>query len=305
MAKPRVGSRLSDLNLRGMATQITGMNFETDPPTEETIHLWVRKLSPDEHDTCVRKASAARARLAAAYKDPDSEESMALRDAVEEWSTETIRAMLLADERRKHMEVVEAQLLGDEDSEWGKDDYLTSLREAWLDDPDGTPGLNQEYARDPDDAEAARVYAELKRFSDAAQNRIDVLVRHVVDELEATDREALVERILESRKKQETTTRWILEYDEWQLALGVRYHDPKLPAGAHHPEHKERYFENRQEVAETDPAIVEHLLGVYAQITVDIQAGKGSRPGPTSSPPSETPAEPEAVQPSSLQAVPI
>lgn len=295
MAKPRVGTRLSDLNLPGKPVQIKGTSYDVPGGREVVLDLYVRKLSPDEHDTCVRKGSAARARVTARQRDPESDEHLELIDKLDQWSRKTMEAMLVVEHKRTQSRVVEAMLLGEEDSEWAKDDYLRSLRDDWLDDPDGTPGLNRAYAADPDDPEASRVLAELKRFEEAHSNRLRIIGERFESELAMESDEAIAERLREQMAREEQQAAWILEYQAWQVALGTRLHDPSIPDDKPHPEHKERYFESRQEVAETDEDIINQLLEAFDEITVDVEAGKDSQPAPTSSPPSEPPAESEAA----------
>lgn len=270
--------RLSDLYRKGRE-----LTFDDG---EGPVIVWLAKVSPVDEEEVVRKANAKRARLLTYRSDPDSEEFLsALNDAYDFGDRALLVEYLIQPDLRKRTQALEAELADAE--EWSKDSYLQGLRDAWEGDDD-SPGLKDRYAADPEDQEAGRVLAELKRFRDQVNDRLDPELdelRHGYDdEPDHKLRERFAIRFLETR----ADLAWVSEYRRAQLYLAVR--DAK--------QRKVRYFENRAELDSIEDEILLPLIDAYEGLMVEIQEGKVSRPTPDSSPSSAPPAE-AGTEPSS------
>jgi hypothetical protein len=207
---------------------------------EGPVTVYVRKLSPADHDRAVKAAHAARSRLLAARADPDSDEFAELISTARELPRESLLTYLGEDERIRRRSVVEAELAAED--EWSKDSYLTGLQEAW--ETSGERTLREE----PDDPDAKRIAAELGRF----RERVDAVVdEHVTDYLDSVaDRsdQALQELVLDKTVESRAAVEWITEFRRCEIWLAVR-----------EPDKRTRVFNGRTEIDELSQEVLEQL----------------------------------------------
>jgi hypothetical protein len=272
--------RLGDLYVMGTPVEVTGR-------LGDVTTVWVQKLDPVDHDTCVRKAKAARARARASYRDTDSEEYLDARDTVESIPRETLIETIISPEVDKIRESVRAELSMGEDSEWAKDDYLSGLYDEWGD------ALSARYEEDPDDPEALRVLAEFERFEAALKEALDPQVDELRTMWTAADESALQEKALEVLIERQLQERWLEEFVRSEVWLATREacehclseidearrridagEPPQDAKNLHQDPHPRYYFVDRVEVDRLPPHVRSYLEAVYMQVAVDATEGK-------------------------------
>lgn len=272
MAKRR---RLTDLYVTGKEVVIN------DDSEDEPIVVYLQKLNPLESETALRKAGASRSRILAWGKDPDSEEYLAVKSEV--WDIkdrDTLVEYLIQEDLANKYSSAEAELAADE--EWSKDNYFQGLRDAW------EGGLADEWASDPENAEAKRVQVELKRFEDTVTERVEKDAEHLRSEWHNIDEGFLRDEVTEKFIKMRADMEWLREFRKCELWQATR--EPG--------NHRKLYFESRDEVDMLDPKVAQRLMQEYESLTVDVQEGKGSPETPASSPSSEASEKEETEQPS-------
>jgi hypothetical protein len=255
--------RLTDLYIVG--TEVVFDDGQGDP-----ITVFLRKLGPVEHETALKRANAARSRMAAVKRQPDSDDYLAHYAAVTEFSEEELASYLLEEHRASRAPIVEAELASE--GEWAKDGYLDGLHEAWLDG-----GMKEAYAKDPEDPEAKRVFDELGRFADKVDAEVAAEVEAKRADLEHMDLEKLQQAVFEKYMEVQASLAWLTEYRRCEIWLATR--DPK--------DKKTRYFESRDEVNDLPIEVSQRLMDAYRDISVEPMEGKDSLATDTSSPSSE------------------
>lgn len=294
---------LNDLYVRGTPVLITS-------PADSVV-IWMQKLDPVDHDRCVRKARAARARARATYQDHDSEEYLALVDAAWEAQREDLVQLIIAPEKSKLAQSIRAEMELSEDSEWAKDDYLAGLYQDW------TNTLEQRYVEDPDDPEALRVLAELRRFQDEFDAALTPRAQELTEQFGSLPDDAVREKAIEAIVEQRLQEAWFEEFVRSEIWLAsrqpcdlchseleeqVRRRDAGEPPIAednrHQTSHPKYYFADRDAVDRLHEKIREHLEATYLELSVDPIEGKGL-PGNGASSGSSEESAPEGIAPSS------
>lgn len=259
--------RLTDL-------YIVGQEVVFDDGQGDPVTVYVRKLSPVDHETALRNANAARSRASAVKTEVASDEHEQLKRMVDTYSVEDLVSYLVEDRRQNRKAVIEARVADEE--EWSKENYLQGLHDSWNDT------LQIRAIESPDDSDVVRVRAELDRY----EATVDAELKAETDDLEVElgDRptEQLRDQVLDKVIDVRSAMAWITEYRRCEVWLSVRELDRKT-----------RYFENRQEVDELPLEIFDRLSATYMAISVDTIEGKGSAETPPSSPSSEQPESPE------------
>lgn len=250
------------------------------PDGEEPMQVLIVKMSLPERETLVRKANKKKAQTLLMARDKESDHYQNLLAEVIEWPTETLTEWSIM-EALSEMETSQKHRLMAED-EWANDDYLEGLFDAWNDD------LKERYEDDPEDEEAAKVFAELNRFTEQLQARIDTERQEMVAVQGAKTRGALEDETVGSILKLEAEQAWAQEARFLKL-----YYSARQPTDG--PVRKApRIFETLDEVKETHESILKLLDDAYEELTVDPLEGKDSPVKPDSSPPSDSPVEAEA-----------
>lgn len=259
---------------------ITGREFAYSDGTsdEEPIVVWMQKLNSIETETCTRRANAARSRVSRAVADHESEDWQNAYDDVSDLERDTLIDLVIVDEVGRRLQVAQAEIAAEE--EWSKDDYLQGLNDAWF-GLDGTPDLKYVYEvgdeDDPRYPEAKRVFEELKRFEGKVNSRLEAEREAIRKDHASSDLNWLREQAVVHNLSLRGTAAWLTEYRRSQLYFGVREVE----------DHKQRYFEDRDEVDQLHPTLLELMEKHYSDLVVDAAEGKDSPPIQDSSPPSE------------------
>lgn len=274
--------RLTDLYKLGKEIRFN------DDEDEEPIIVWLRKLSPIEHEKALRRANSARVITMSQKDHPESEEFQSLLLDVAVLSREQKIASVIAEDVMKRRQARESELEFDEEEEWSKDGYLKGLKDAWDD------GMSQRYAEDPEDPEAKKVFEELKRFNSTVDELMEQEEEVMAREFETNSDEDLNIKMAKKLVELEADSAWLREFRRCEIWLSVRTQD-----------RKSYYFENREEVDELSIEIVNRLIEEYQGMITDPTVGKGLQAPQASSESYELPAPEETSAPSGqLVAVP-
>lgn len=200
-------NKLIDLFVRGQELKIV------DPEREVEVDVWLQKLNPTQHEAIVRRANAARAKMLAMKNDPDSDEYQSTYGEVLDMEKEDMINLIIAEEMGNKINAIESEI--SERDEWANDNYLQGLRDAWQEE------LSDKYFRDKDE-EAAKVYEELKRFTEqvakeAEAERQSLIADHLERNLEAVARDATKAKI-----DAMANIEWLKVFRKGQLVYGVR-----------------------------------------------------------------------------------
>lgn len=257
---------------------VVGREFElNDDSGGDPVTVYLKKLSPVEHETAMRRANAARARTIATANAPDSDEYLDTWESVADFDRDGLTLYLVEDRRLTRTQVIEAEFGAEE--EWSKDTYLVGLREEWED------RLKEVWATNNEDPDAARVHGELKRFSDTVQKAVEAELEAFQTDLESRSDEALRQQVLEKFLTVKASLAWLIEYRRCEVWLATRERDKKT-----------RVFATREEVDDLPVEVHSALSEAYRALVVDPQEGKGSRGTGSSSRSSEQPASPDMEQ---------
>lgn len=257
-----------------------GKELTFDDGGGEPITVYLRKLNSVDQETAIRKANAARARVYATGRDPESDEyAELLSQAIDIGTREDLISYLIQGRLAEFTTAKEAELAAEE--EWSKDGYLDGLRESWDDE------IQERYHVDPEDSEARHVYAELERFAE----QIKPFVEDEKSNLESLYAEKTLAELRELVAQElvsiSADIAWVREYRKCELWLATREQDGRT-----------RYFESRAEVDELPTEVVQRLTEEFQSLNVSAPEGKDSRATDDSSLSSEPP-EPVEITPSS------
>lgn len=266
------------------------------------VRVWVQPLNVPEHEKAARKAAAARATVLMWRHDETCEGYLEVRNQVETLDDDYIVEYLTTDELYERAQAITAEMAAEE--EWAKEDYLTGLTDAW--DPPGATevGLKEAYTLGPSHEryeEAAKVFAEMKRFQAQVDERLDPLFEMTRMSLRELGQAELRRRYTALEIKETADKAWGEEYRRCELWLGTREPcatcllSPEKAAKARHGDHSRRYFPSREVIDVLPDSIFLQLRVAFASLSVDVVTGKGSPATPSSSPSSEPSAagEPE------------
>lgn len=265
--------RLTDLWIVGKEVRLEdGDNFE---------EVWIQKLNPVEMADAARRADAIRARQLAMKNLANEDDYQAQMSAVLDYGDEPGRLIdyLISEDRSRSLRRHAAEMGADE--EWSKSNYLEGLRDAW-----GT--LEATLASNPEDIEASRVGAELKRFNDEVDDMVEDDMAVLKDTMMSLPMDELRDRMVKRLIEFQANSTWLEEFYRCQLWFGVRQKD----------NHKQRYFESREEVDGLAVAAFRLLREHYESLEVESVEGKDS-PAPAPSSTSSEPAASAAMEPSS------
>lgn len=277
--------RLADLYVTGIPLVIKDENGE---PAEE---LWLQKPGPIEHETCIRRANAARARVLMHRHDKESEEYLEQYARASDFGNREMLIEYLISRPLNDRRMSEQARLADEE-EWSKDDYLQGLHDSWEGDED-SPGLKDEYARDPEHPEAKQVFLEMKRFTDEIDRIMEGEKAALMRDFEHLSMAELTERVTDLLLETRADIAWGRELTMSELFYAIREGD----------DHKRRYFDKREDLDLVAPEVVRQLNDGYRELTVDPVEGKDSAETGASSSSSEPSATEEPASVSGLLAV--
>lgn len=303
-------ARLSDL--RKTAKKVTIHDVARDDngdvivdpggsPVRADIEVWVVKLNDVDYDKATTAADAAKARAMIGRNDHDSDEWLAHYGSALEMGDDPDRLIefLAAWHIGEQGPLIEARLALDEEGEWGKDNYLQGLFDAWL-GSDDQPGLDVIYVQKDDDPDtldadavtqleqAIKVHDEIARYQAQVEERRAYEKERFAREHESSSLDSLRVSVTEKYLQVQAEEVWYAAYQRHRTYLSTRRLDNR----------SKRYFESFAEFLDTDASVRQELLDAYESFAVEGAAGKESPVPQSSSPQSGSPGE-EGTSPSS------
>lgn len=246
--------RLTDLYAKGKYVTLNDDSGEMTP-----VRVWLSKITDLESKTAIEKSSTARVRHLLMQKDYDHEgralyiEQLNQLDGLDK---RTLTNIIIAPKMEEQVQSIEARIAAED--EWANDGYLESLREAWND------GLLEAYEKDPEDSDAKRVFDELYRFAEQVEEEAQAVKKDMLESYSDRPFEALMNLAVDRLIDIDGTTVWMDEFNRWRVFYAVKDED----------NHRERYFESRDEVDLLDSNIFNRLVDEYDNLVVPTQEGK-------------------------------
>lgn len=229
-------------------------------PLTDEITLWVKKLTPAEDKEAISHSYGPRAKilsLLGASKDDsgllefiDTMESLGLGER------EAQVNFLIAQDVQKAMQSQEYKIAAEK--EWSENDYLITLQAAWND------GIQDRYNLDNEDEEAARIFNELKRYTEQVQKAVERDREDLYDRMNDKSDAELQDKILKLFIEHAAGNAQMVEYHAWCIYLATRLKD----------DHSVKFFESRDEVDTYGEEFYEKLLQTYLELTIDSLEGK-------------------------------
>lgn len=239
-----------------------GDNQDTD-----VVKVFLRKLTPIDLQAAIKHANAARSRARTRYLDPESDDYQAAISASQSMGRDTAIDFLVSIKAGEIVEKHEARVTGEK--EWSEDSYLEGLRDSWADLESVFFSLDED---DPERAEANRIFAELKRFTDQVESSLSDELDDIRDVFEGRDDDWLFEEAAKKSMDSDCEQCWLTAYREAEIFYGVR--EAK--------DHNKRYFKDFEEVRNLSSPMVTRILEEYHALNVDPVEGKESEEPPTS-----------------------
>jgi len=225
---------------------------------EGEFSVWLQKITPFQEKQAIESSYAPRAATLALLKNEDDPARLAFMDTLEQWGLDDKEAQvnfLITPDVQKAERSIQLEIASHK--EWADDDYLISLQAAW------NEGLDEKFALDPEDIEASRVFAELKRYTEEVEFQLQEEREVLFDVKNAKSEESLLRDVLRMLVEHQAGQDQMAEYHKWEIYFATRLEE----------DHNEFFFQNRQEVDEW-PELYSRLLEEYIKMTVDSIEGK-------------------------------
>ena len=227
--------------------------------------VWIQRLSVDDAEEVFKRANAAKGIVLATMKDPDSELARSIDAQIFEWDEKMLIDFLVIMYMAEREPIISAQHAYEEDSEWAKDDYLDSLRLSWIGAGE-TEGLREEYARNPENVDAANVLAELTRFVDEVEKIVAQVTDRKRSEFRQDHEDDLRRRVREELVKGESERAFARELHDCQIWIATRKVE----------DHTVREFDRRADIDLLDEEIRKSLVEGYRRVAIPSLEGKDS-----------------------------
>ena len=248
--------RLTDLYTFGKEVTIN------DDSGEDPVTVYLAKITELEQRQAIEKSSAARAKFLKIERDKNDPQRYFYVDQLETitdiTSEQALAEIAAAGDLMEVHQSIEARL--EEEEEWTKNGYLQSLRDAWID------GAEEDYLKDQEDEDAKRIYTELNRFAEQVEDEFESAKVDVLSDYMNRGIQELLDICVDKLIEIEGSTSWVEEFNRWRLFFAVR--DPD--------NHKERYFESREELDYLSGEVVKTLVDHYESMSVAGTEGKDS-----------------------------
>lgn len=287
---------LADLYKAGDVYPI--VQVDDDDTVVKTIHVWVQKLLPKDHQAVMNRSNAARAKVMAETRDHDSDLYLMLVQGVHDLGDDPAPIIeRLANIRvAERIETIQAEIDFGEHSEWAKEGYLRGLQDAWNGD-ETVRGLKEtwQHAQAGDDsvdpervAEANRIWDELTRYlaciETAQAAEIDAAKRYF--ETESLD--SLRAMLIEEECKHAGNLAWATAFKLNRLFHSTFDAAPDGVDGEGNQKWKatnRRHFDDFESLENSHDRIKAQLLAAVEDISLDGTAVKGlQRPVSSSTP---------------------
>jgi hypothetical protein len=258
----------------------TGRMVEIADGRGQPVEVWLQKISPMDHEVCLRRANAARARMLMHRNDPNSEEWQATYAEVDDIGLRNgLVDFLVGTKVATKRQAVEAET--EAKDEWAKDGYLAGLLDAWEGTTDEDKSMKEVHAEDPTDPDAQKIFEEMQRFVGQVDKAMEPVEKGVRKELERESDDDLRKMIIDVYIQGRADSVWVRELNISELFYAAR--DPE--------DRNTRYFTSRDELDSLAPEVIGGLLEPYRALIVDVTEGKESAETDVSSVSSEPPTQ--------------
>jgi len=221
--------------------------------------VWLQKINSWQDRDAIQKSKIVRAPIIALIKDKENPDRLAYIDLLSEWSfdeKESQIQFLISPKVQQARESAEARIAFED--VWAKDDYLITLQEAWIN------GMDEQYALDPEDKEAGRIYKELPRHTDQVNSAVEHEARQYVLDVEDKSDEDIQEQVLVKLIEHEADVVQMAEYRNWCVYYATRTVE----------DHDILFFEDRTEIDFLDQKVFNRLLEKYLELEIESLEGK-------------------------------
>lgn len=269
---PHVEAHLADLFENGKEHTVVY------PGKPETT-VWIERPSPDQHEECLRKSRAARARRYHELMDEDSAERLALIQEVEAMNKEQVVDGLLEGESRNYERQALNDVLFSEDygSDWGSEgekwsEVLEALSERLTEIDEHNRELKAANAdeealiRTEKDEEVLRLSEIQEMFEAEVKERRDELVKDRRNEIAISSVEKLREDLIEHRINLDCDMVWFTTFKFEQLYRAVRYRN----------DHTQLYFKSASQIRQLPRVVQEQLMDGLNEVDINLEALKNS-----------------------------
>jgi len=227
------------------------------------VTVWLQKTTPAEDKVCLNKARSARSLITSLKRlPPDHPDRAIFYDQLDEWgfyeAREALADLLISEKLQQYEESTAARLAAE--SPWSDDDYLAGLQNAW------NEGLKDRYYEDPEDAEAKRVFSELKRFTTLVDEEVAAHREDLLAEVSDLSDEEIERRVINRLIDLEANTQMMGELRRWQLYHATRCAD----------DHSRKYFKSREQIDELATEVLVKLIDEFSNLGVSTAEGKDS-----------------------------
>lgn len=258
---------------------VVGRNVVFDDGTGDPITVWLQKLNPVEHETAMRRAAGARARV---ISGKDEAEIELAHDEAASFGRAGWIEYLSSEALGHKLPSLEAELAAEE--EWSENDYLQGLKDVWA------ASMEEALKEDPDDVSAIKVRDELARFQEQLEKRVEGERERIIRDFDSKADEDLERRVVDRLIVTRADLAWLNEFRKCEIWMATRDPDNR----------RVKYFEKREELDHLSHEVMVRLMQEYQELAVDPQEGKGSGATPNSSSSSESPDEQETDESSGL-----
>ena len=260
---------LRDLFVTGMPVNID-LYDPTDPDNTQTINLWMRKPSAQHYEEALGKARGKQGRRRQLYRDPNSDEFLALNEQIAELDTKDrlVEELLAFQKADLQSRAYNEALYGDADEDeprWGKEgadylDVLAGLRDrhdeieahnASLAEEDVTLKIKVE-----EDEEVLRLNAYLDEFTEMRNERLEKLEARARAVLEAKTMDTLRKELMKEMIDLEVKLVHYQEFKTLMVFFASRYPD----------DHHKFYFSNADEIWDLPDFVRIQLFDAYDKL---------------------------------------
>ncbi len=256
----------------------TGIDIPIVYPGKPETFVWVERPSPDQHDECMKKARADRARRYYELTADDSDEKMALLQEINGMDKPAlVQAMLERDIRFLERQALNEVLFSEEHgSDWGKEgeDYSALLEGLQTRIEEITSRNDELRAADAedgivaieDDPEIKRLSKVQEQFESDVNARKTELVEAKKVEIAVAPLDKLRADLMEERINLECELEWFATFKFEQLYRAVRWPD----------DHSRFYFQKVSQIRGLPRPVQEQLFDALNQVDINAEELKNS-----------------------------
>lgn len=245
-----------------------GRKVVFDDGRGEPVSVFLRKLTPVQIEEVARNARASKAAVTTLKRLPlDDPARIEYLGDISDFlgNKEFLVQYLVQDRLARIRQAKEAEVQSRE--KWDEDDYLQSIYDAWE-----TGGMKERYHLNNEDAEPARIFADLKLFGEEVDKELEGYERDFHKDFEGKTVDELATIVADKTMDLEGDIRYLNEFRRSEIFMGT--YDEE--------DHRVKYFETRAEVDALPIEVLQRFFDEFSQLNVDSLEGKDSEEAPSS-----------------------